>query len=834
MVAKLDWTRVKELLEGALRRAPAERDGFLEQSCGADDDLRRELQTLIAAHEDADGFLEDPVALSTRAAPTLVGRRLGPYRVLAELGAGGMGTVYRAVREDDTFKREVALKLVRSGAATAPTAGRFRQERQILARLQHPNIAVLHDGGATEEGQPYLVMELVQGEPLDLYCASRRLGVRERLELFLAVCSAVHYAHQALVVHRDLKPGNILVTADGAPKLLDFGIAKLLSPEDGAESLPTATLLPLLTPEFASPEQVKGLPATTACDVYSLGVVLYLLLTEHRPYEITTRSFEEVARVVCEGQPLRPSAALLSSKTATFPIAPRELAGDLDTIVLKCLQKDPARRYTSARELSEDLKRHLDGQPVLARPDTVSYRTAKFVRRHRLAVAAGAVAALGLLTGTAVALREARIAEANRQRAERRFEDVRKLAGSLLFDLHDEIVNLPGSLKARQALVNKAEEYLESLSRDAHGDQNLERELAATYERLSDIHGGSRTATLGDADAALRDYQKARALREAHGRAPGSDPKDVEALVRLRFSMGILHRTRTEVAEAEAAFADAAALLTPILQSGAMDQRGRLAGIYQRLSEVQARQGKVDQAEASAARAVELAEAYVRDKPRDGMARTNLATAYYAHAEQLASRMDLERALLRVAEARTIQEALQAEEPFNTQHARALGFTLNGEGRYHQLRGDPQAAVKSFERQLALSADLSRADPKDQFARLALVVSGRSLGYALFLAGRPREGIPHLRTARATAADVLREDPANGFAREELESIDFYLGKVLLSAAAPAQRAEGCGALRRARDAWQAAEAAGRFDANAASDLEELRGLLGRCGPGAP
>jgi eukaryotic-like serine/threonine-protein kinase len=831
-VARADWSRVKDLLEEALGSPPAERGSLLARRCGADEELRREVETLLAAHEQAGGFLEAPAYVFTPETPSPIGRRLGPYRLLAEIGAGGMGTVYRAVREDDAFRREVALKLVRSHAGAAPSTGRFQRERQILARLQHPNIAVLHDGGATEEGQPYLVMELVQGEPLDLYCTARRLPPRDRIALFRQVCGAVHYAHQTLVVHRDLKPGNILVTADGVPKLLDFGIAKLLSPDEGAEALPTATLLPVLTPEFASPEQVKGLPVTTSCDVYALGVVLYLLLTGKRPYEIATRSLEEVARVVCGVEPTRPSLAVASpSPTLAPPATGRELAGDLDTIILKCLQKDPARRYASAQELSEDLRRYLEGRPVLARPDTLGYRAAKFALRHRLAVAAGAVAALSLLVGSVVALRQAHIAEVNRERAERRFEDVRKLAGSLLFDLHDEIVNLPGSLRARQALVTKAEEYLERLAQDAQGDRELQRELAAAYERLGDIHGGARTASLGDAEAALRSYEKALATREALGRTPASEPDDVLALARLRFGMGVLYRTRVDLPEAEAAFADAASLIGSLLAASRTteDLRGRLAGIHQRLSELQARQGKAALAEASAARAVELAEAFAKDHAKDAEARSNLATAYYAHAEQLAGRDELERALLRLAEARALQEALRAEQPLNTQHARSLAFTLNAEGRYHESRGETKEAVRSYEQQLALSTDLARADPKDQFGRLAVAVSSRSLGWALVLAGKKADGIARLRAARASMAGLLREDPKNGFAREEVTAGDYYLGKALLQSSLPQDRALACPSLRRALLAWEDDEAAHRLDASAAAALPEVRGLVARC-----
>jgi eukaryotic-like serine/threonine-protein kinase len=816
------WTRVKAAFQAVLAAPADARARALDEVCGDDAALRREVETLVAAHRDADGFLETPADLETSS----VGRRLGPYRLLAEIGRGGMGTVYRAVREDDTFRKEVAVKLVR-GSESDFGAGRFRRERQMLARLQHPNIATLYDAGTSDDGRPYLVMELIDGEPLDRYCASRALPVRGRVALMRTVCDAVHHAHQALVVHRDLKPGNILVGRDGAPKLLDFGIAKLLADDDAGEERPTATMLPLLTPEFASPEQVRGQPITTASDVYSLGVVLYELLTGRSPYRFETRGLDEVVRVVCGSVPVRPSASVLPQTATTA----RQLAGDLDTIVLKCLQKEPARRYASALALSDDLQRYLDGRPLLARPDSLRYRAGKFVRRHRLGVAAGAVAVLGLLTGTVVAWRQARIAEANRQRAERRFQDVRKLAGSLLFDLHDQIANLPGALTARQALVSKAEEYLETLAREAEGDRDLQRELAAAYQRLGDVQGGSRSSNLGDSDAALASYLRARTLREALGRGPGSDPHDVEELALLQFGLGTLYRARAQTAEAEAAFTDSVRLLEQVIGDGrgSSAARSRLAGAYQRLGEVQARQGRDGEATASVARAVALAEAHVKEHAADTPGRINLAAAYYAHAERLASTRDLVGALGRLAAARAILEALRQEDPLNTQHARLLGFTLNSEGTYHLQRGENASAIAAFERGVALAEEMARVDHRDHYARLAVGVANRSLGSTLAFSGDVPGGLRRLGTARATVADVVRDDPSNGFAREELQAIDYYVADARLKSSRAADRAEGCRGLSTIVDAWERLDTAGRLPADAKSALPGARTRVAAC-----
>ena len=474
------WLRVKDVFQGALIRPAHERAAFLDEACAADAELRREVESLLASHEEAGRFLSEPAplgaALAESGASSAPRTRVGPYRVLDVIAHGGMGTVYRAVRDDDAFEKTVALKLVRGGAASEYAERRFRQERQILARLQHPSIATILDGGATPEGQPYLVMEHVDGRPITAYCDEQGLGTRDRLALFARVCAAVQYAHQNLVIHRDLKPDNVLVTADGTPKLLDFGIAKLLAVGVDPDTAPTATLLPMMTPQYASPEQVRGGPVTTASDVYSLGVLLYELLTGCRPYAVKADSMEEIVRAVCETEPPAPSSAARTRNDGASSTAPTgslptaaELKGDLDTIVLRALQKEPFRRYASAQELADDVRRHLEGRPVLARPDTLGYRTGKFVRRHRVVVTAAALVVASLVAGILATVRQRHAAEEQRARAERRFADVRRLANSLLFDLEEAIRDLPGSTSARQLVVKKALEYLDSLAEEAEG-----------------------------------------------------------------------------------------------------------------------------------------------------------------------------------------------------------------------------------------------------------------------------------------------------------------------------------------------------------------------------
>ncbi len=438
--------RVKEVLDGALKRETAARAGFVESACQEDSALRREVESLLAQEPVTAPLLERPL-YSLRTAvgdasedrePTgpSIGQRIGPYQIVRMLGEGGMGTVALAVREDD-FKKQAALKLVRPGMVSEEIVRRFHNERQILAQLEHPNIARILDGGTTGDGQPYFVMEYVEGEPIDEYCDRHQLPIRRRLELFCAVCSALHVAHQNLVVHRDLKPGNILVTAGGVPKLLDFGIAKQLTPEPGTQ-LTRLGQRPM-TLRYASPEQIEGRAITTASDVYSSGVVLYQLLTGHFPYLTKGDSELELARVICEEEPRKPSTAVRQevesrstdgtsrrltpeSVSRTREGDPRRLrnrlAGDLDSIVLMALRKEPRRRYGSVEQLSEDIRRHLEGRPVVARKSTWSYRAGKFVHRHRLALAAAAVLVLLGIAFTATTLFQRQRSERARERSE--------------------------------------------------------------------------------------------------------------------------------------------------------------------------------------------------------------------------------------------------------------------------------------------------------------------------------------------------------------------------------------------------------------------------------
>jgi WD40 repeat protein len=385
--------QIKELFDAAFDLAPEARERFLGEACAGNDGLLAEVQKLLLLHDEADEFLAAPPLVNDSSpaihADAALGRRIGAYQVIRELGRGGMGAVFLAHRADQTFEKQVAIKLVWPGLGSDEIIQRFQQERQILARLEHPNIARLLDGGVTEDGWHYLVMEYIAGVPITQYCQG--LALPERLRLFRAVCEAVQFAHQNLVIHRDLKPSNILVTNDGAPKLLDFGIAKLLEQNEASLAL-THTQLPL-TPEYASPEQLNNQPLTTATDIYSLGVVLYEMLTGRKPYRFKTPLLHEIARVVTEDEPDKPN-----------------LDDELANIVLMAMRKEAARRYLSVELFQLDIGRYLDGKTVLAHKPTTSYRVGKFVRRHKLPVLLAGLLLLTLVTVALVSLWQASLA----------------------------------------------------------------------------------------------------------------------------------------------------------------------------------------------------------------------------------------------------------------------------------------------------------------------------------------------------------------------------------------------------------------------------------------
>ncbi|MEO1366645.1 MAG: serine/threonine-protein kinase, partial [Acidobacteriota bacterium] len=530
------------------------RSALLDAECGDDGDLRRTLERMLAelSRDETRDWIGSSIHGSLPVDLDQIPERLGPYRVTGEIGRGGLAVVLAAERDDREFRRRVAIKLIRRGLDTADLLLRLRQERQILARLDHPNIATLIDGGSTDDGRPFVVMERIDGEPIDLYGRGRPL--RERLELFVEVCEAVQYAHQSLVIHRDIKPANILVTAQGRPKLLDFGIAKVLQPSDDPDRpAPTVPGLRLLTPEYASPEQLRGEPLTTATDVYSLGVLLYELLTGERPHTLLLGDHRALEAAIGGAPPDRPSTRLRRRGDGDARQLAKDVAGDLDTIALAALRPELDRRYASVEQLAEDVRRYLGDQPVRARADTVGYRVGKFARRHRFAVATAAVSAVILIALSLFALRQARLATQGR------------LASDRLSEMLISLFELPNPGDGQGETITA----LEVLDRGAEQTDDLEGQPEVKARFLDTV--GRVYYNLGTYARAERLFAQAVELRRA-----GGDPL---ALAESLKHLGEAWYQLGQIDRAEALFEESFEIRRKELGEDHVDQAGTLINL---------------------------------------------------------------------------------------------------------------------------------------------------------------------------------------------------------------------------------------------------------------
>lgn len=536
------WVKLEALFLAAVERPEAERASFLKRECGGDQELLVAALSLLEHDAETpadDAALLDSVRMSAASAldDSPPGLMLGVYRIERELGRGGTGAVFLAVRSDLPGSKRVAIKLIKRGMDTAEVLQRFRHERQILAGLEHPYIVRFIDAGSSADGRPFLVMELVEGQPIDEYCRKHHARVEERCRLFLKACEAVAYAHRKLVVHRDLKPRNILIDGEGCPKLLDFGLGKILDRENGAGLTITGTRGRPFTPEYASPEQIRGLTLNTATDIYSLGAILYELLAGVRPHRLESGSPVEWEHGICDHELTPPSAAATGARPR------RQLEGDLDNIVMMAMRKEPDRRYPSVDEFAADIRRYLESRPVAARKDSLWYRIAKFIRRRRLTLLASGAVAASILTGMVLALSQAREAERARLRAEDRLTQVAILSDRSLSGVYTLMERLPGSIPARKTLIATTLGFLEKLSKEAGGNVQLRIALAKAYLRLGDLQGDPDAANMGDKEDSLASYRAGLALLDgmALSRAAGH-----EALV---VWLGLRHKTASLLRE---------------------------------------------------------------------------------------------------------------------------------------------------------------------------------------------------------------------------------------------------------------------------------------------
>ena len=817
------WQQIEDLLDATLECEPAARGAMLDRACAGDADLRREIESLLAHLAPSENFIEAPAfvfaadLLAGNEGKPLQSRHLGAYNILREIGRGGMGAVYLAERSDGEFQQRFALKLMRRGLADPDLSRRFRRERQILASLNHPNIARLIDGGVSESAEPFLVMEYVEGLRIDDYCDEHDLSTSQKLRLFLKVCRGVSYAHQHLVVHRDIKPSNILVTGEGVPKLLDFGIAKLLDPEQPGER--TRTELRAFTPDYASPEQISGGQITTASDVYSLGVLLRDLLHGTRSSQTARkapggwRSETSDEKTIATNLPTDQEDENKGGRHNLRKV----VSSELENIIAMARREDPSRRYASAAQLAEDVQRYLDGQPVRAQKDSFTYRAKKFIRRNKLTVGAAALVLLSLVVGLAFSLWQANVARRERDRAERRFSDVRQLSNALLTDIAPKIERLQGATEARQSLLVQSLKYLDSLAQEAEGDLALQAELAAAYEKVGDLQGNPANPNFIDTEAALKSYEKARAIRlkllektpsdfeqrrnlaENHrvsgiiyGQANDfqTELKNLEtalriyekllaenpasnelkfALAKINYNIGTNHVTYKKYSGSFPYYEKAIAALENLRRGNPnqTDVIKLLGNSRTQLSNALSWEEKQTEAEAEAARAIELLEAAVASNPNDVNLRAGLWFAYWLTSstyEENNNRLSHHYAL----KALKIIEEIVKQDPANIGAKQQLSKSFSMLGQTSTNTGKPQEALLYLEKAYEVLRGITESRTKDNGLKTDLTTVLMRLGEAKFKQEKFQDALADFQEAANIHLEILQNLPADRRSKRNL------------------------------------------------------------------
>jgi serine/threonine protein kinase/tetratricopeptide (TPR) repeat protein len=806
------YAEAKRIFLAVCDLPPDRRAEAVARACGDDAGLRADVESLLEHHDAPDLVGPDTPTLSLADADhEPAPRRIGPYRVIREIGRGGMGVVYLALREDDQFRRRVAIKLLKRGMDTEEILRRFKLEEQLLAAMNHPGIARLFNAGETEGGLPYFVMEHVEGLPIDDYCDVNRLHLDERLELFQKVCDAVHHAHQNLVVHRDLKPSNILVNQSGEPKLLDFGIAKVLHPEFSLMvGDPTAPELRIMTPEYASPEQVRGLPVTTASDVYSLGVVLYELVSGHAPYRLRSRLKDELVRVICDEDPERPSTAISRVEeprhpSTADPITPesvgkamatrperlrKRLAGDVDNIVMMAMRKEPQRRYRSVEQLSEDIQRHLRGMPVIARPDTVGYRISKFVGRHRAGVAAAAVIAILLVGGVAgtstgwraaeaervrtEAARQAEqtqremaeaqhtLAETQRDRADGHVESLMALSRTFMFEVHDAVQQLDGALPARELLVETARTYIDGLAAEFEDDLHYRLDVANAYDRVGDIHGSIRNPSLGDVELAMENYEIAISIRRELAETHPDDPAVLDGLAASHENFGDVFKRRSDVTGALAQYREQLRIRERLADAAPDFERRRAVAVaLQNVGGVLLDIGENEDGAEHYARSLAIRRRLAAERPDDTRAQRDLASALLRAGGRQDASGDHRAALASYREAERIRARLVEENPDSGRWRRDLGVVRYFIGGGHLMLHEPSEALGPLQYFLEVTEQRILANPRNARTRRDLAAAHEMIGQVHAALEQWDLAMDHYRRFREVVDPLSAEDPAN-------------------------------------------------------------------------
>ena len=830
-----DWNRVQSVFLSVADLPPEDQARLLDTACAEDRELRAEIESLLESDRMNMEVVSTAIASEAAllfGAPTLIGGRLGAYRVVKEIGRGGMGAVYLAVRDDDQFDKQVAIKVVKRGMDTADVLGRFRHERQILANLDHPYIARLLDAGTTSDGLPFFVMDYVEGLPLDAFAAEHKLDIKARCQLFLRILEAVAHAHRSSVVHRDLKPANIFVKSDGTPKLLDFGVAKLVAGDSNPGVTAMAPARPF-TPEYASPEQVRGFVVTAATDIYSLGAVFYELLTGQRAQPIATLTPSEVERVICRTEVTRPSL-----------VAP-DIDRDLDNIVLMAMRKETDRRYQSVDQLSEDVRRYLSGRPVLARQDSLWYRTSKFAQRNRLQIAGAALIFASLVIALLVSLFQSRQAQAarhiaedqrtiadreraraetgfkqaeaaraaesqqrlnadrqrdeavlQRARAEQRLTQLFGLAETTLFEIHDTVAKLPGSTEARQSLVKTTLDYLETIEKQRGLDDMMRIALSAAYGRIAAIQGDPSRPSLGDFAGARASYLRAETLLTPLIARKKNDPAVLIRWIEVEGGLAELelrHFDHKRGIERSLSLVPIAHRLGELLPSDpiALKQEGAVhASLVQALV-------ATDAAAASkhGDQAIAIITALTSRFPEDRDLKQNLGSTLATVAGTYRQAGELPRAAEYYEKSIAIREGLLKAEPHSAPLQRSLLVTY---GNYAALLGIPWSinlgrpaeARKYCEKSVALARSLAGADPQDKTARYDLAMSLGRLGMVDPDPGQIAGSLKSLEEALTIFDPVIKANPNSPNIVSQVGTVREYAGYRLRSLGQTAAAAE--------------------------------------------
>ena len=737
-----NWARITALFGEALELTEDERGVLLRRLREKDPAIARELASLLEQHEKPGDFLP-PLPLPTPVIHDLSNRTVGAYRLIRLLGAGGMGAVYLAERSDGVYSKFVAVKLL--AAPFLHALDRLLREREILGRLDHPNIARLLDGGSTTDGLPYLVMDYVDGIPIDRYCKEKGVSLEERIGLLLQVCAGVAHAHRNLIIHRDLKPENILVTSDGTVKLVDFGIAKLFD-----DALNVTSQRPA-TPAYCSPEQLRGEPVTTAADVYSLGVVGYRLLAGSHPYALRTGRLDELLNAVLTAEPIRLSLAPgLNAQTA------RRLRGDLDNILLRAIAREPERRFASVEQFAEDLERYQKGFPVRARSDTLTYRAAKFIGRYRIASAFAIMAMVFLIGGIVVTAWQARVAQ-------QRFQDLRQFAHSVVFDVNDSLSSIPGTITVQKQVVETALRYLDRLSQESVQDLSLREELAAAYIRIGKVQGGAFEPNLGDSRGALDSFNKAitaigptpatgelrQLLIQAHMQIANLTVDPIQALPEFR---AVLEAGEKQLA----GHPDDIDSLR--LMAEACSAVGTIGHLTDRVDEEE-RMSKRERDYTQ--RVLNLAPGSWRDELNFSNAVTQYALAMQQEAKYSESLSELQRGDA------MLETALQ-RSPGNELLIRALADQHSRAGSVYRLMGRLEESEAELKQALVLFEPIVNADPQNSQYRGDLAYTWFRLAETLRMKGESKQALELHEKALAARRERAARDTGWPFVRWDL------------------------------------------------------------------